>query len=217
MQRGLTLPGQQRPDDNHWNNNILAKCHWDDRLWGYACRVSEELHTHSVEDFTNPVLFQLLFMGTYNWSNEDCCNDQSTQAMRHSTIMGSHLYQVIQSLTTEVCVAWNGGGFGANWIGQHRYFVDSTNNLLATISDVWSGVVDDLKATKDEVKAIKEEYQENREKLIINQGQLSCKYNHLLNVLKGVKSTLHTQEQQISYHWGRTPIYPVGILFQNPQ
>ena len=64
---------------------------------------------------------------------------------------------------------------------------------MATISDSWSGVVNDLKATKDELKALKEGDQEKYEKLIINQGQLSHKYNHLLNILKGVESTLHTQ------------------------
>ena len=95
----------QRPDDDHWNNDILAERHWDDRLWGYACRVSEEICTRNTEDFTDPVLFQLLFMGTYDWSNKDCRNDQSTQAMHHSTLMGSCLYQVIQSLTAEVGVA----------------------------------------------------------------------------------------------------------------
>ena len=109
MRHGLTLPGQQRPDDDHWHNDILAKCYWDDRLWGYACRVSEEIRTRSAEDFTNPVLFQLLFMGTFDWDNENCCNDQSTQAMRHSTVMGSCLYDAIRLLTTEVRVVWNGG------------------------------------------------------------------------------------------------------------
>ena len=78
--------------------------------------------------------------------------------------------------------------------------MDSTNGLLATISDVWSGVVDDLKAMKDELKASKDEVKELYKKLVVNQGWLSCKYDHLLNVLKGVKSTIHMQEQQISYY-----------------
>ena len=104
MRRGLTLPGQQRPDDDRWCNDILAECHWDNRLWGYVCCVSEEIRTRSAEDFSDPVLFQLLFMGTYDWDGEDRRNDQSTQAMRHSTVMGSRLYQVIQSLTAEVRV-----------------------------------------------------------------------------------------------------------------
>ena len=88
----------------------------------------------------------------------------------------------------------------ANWIEQHHYFVDSTNNSLASISDVWSGVVDDLKVMKDELKAFKDEVKELYEKLVINQGRLSHKYDHLLNVIKGVESTLHTHEQQISYY-----------------
>ena len=104
MRCGLTLPGQQRPDDNRWHNDVLAECHWDDRLWGYACRVSKEIRTCSAEDFTDPVLFQLLFMGTYDWDGENRHNDQSTQAMCHPTVMGSRLHQAIQSLTAEVRV-----------------------------------------------------------------------------------------------------------------
>ena len=104
MRHGLMLPGQQRPDDDRWHNNILAECHWDDRLWGYACCVSEQIRTRSAEDFTDPVLFQLLFMGTYDWDNDNRRNNQSTQAMRHSTVMGSRLYDTIRSLTAEVRV-----------------------------------------------------------------------------------------------------------------
>ena len=78
--------------------------------------------------------------------------------------------------------------------------MDSTNNSLATISDVWSGIVYDLKVTKDEMKALKEEDKGIHEKLIVNQGWLTHKYNHLLNVLKEVESTLHKQEQEISYY-----------------
>ena len=78
--------------------------------------------------------------------------------------------------------------------------MDSTNGLLATISDVWSSVVNNLKVTKDEVKAMKETDREVHKKLTINQGRLACKYDHLLNILKGVESTLHTHEQQISYY-----------------
>ena len=37
-------------------------------------------------------------------------------------------------------------------------------------------------------------------KLMVNQGRLAGKYNHLLNVIKGIESTLHTLEQQISYY-----------------
>ena len=101
MRHGLTLPGQQRPDDDRWYNDTLSECHWDDRLWGYASRVSEQLRTRTEGDFTNPVLFQLLFMGTYDWDHENRRNNQSTQAMRHSTVMGSRLYDAHRSLTAE--------------------------------------------------------------------------------------------------------------------
>ena len=88
-----------------------------------------------------------------------------------------------------------GGGLRLIGLVQHRYFVDSTNNLLATISDVWSGVVNDLKAAKDDLKMSKEEIEKVHEQLMANQGCLACKYDHALNVIKGVESTLHTLEQ----------------------
>ena len=83
---------------------------------------------------------------------------------------------------------------------QHRYFVDSTNQSLATISDVWSGVIDDLKAAKDDLKNSKEEIEKVHESLMANQGCLARKHDHALNVIKGIKSTLHTHAQQISYY-----------------
>ena len=88
----------------------------------------------------------------------------------------------------------------ANWAVQHHYFVDSTNSSLATISDVWSGVANNLKVTKDELKASKDEVEETHKQLMANQGRLACKYDHLLNIIKGIESTLHTHEQQISYY-----------------
>ena len=87
-----------------------------------------------------------------------------------------------------------------NWTVQHRYFVDSTNQSLATISDVWSGVVDDLTAAKDDLKVSREEIEKVHEQLMANQGRLARKYDHLLNVIKGIESTLHKHEQEISYY-----------------
>ena len=69
----------------------------------------------------------------------------------------------------------------------------STNQSLATISNVWSGVVDDLKILKEEIEKV-------HKQLMANQGRLARKYDHLLNVVKGIESTLHTHEQQISYY-----------------
>ena len=78
--------------------------------------------------------------------------------------------------------------------------MDSTNQSLATISDVWSGVVDDLKVTKDDLKTSKEEIEKVHEQLMANQGRLARKYDHALNVIKGIELKIHTLEQQISYY-----------------
>ena len=37
------LPGEQRFDEEHWANDILNECYFDDRLWGYTIRIVEEL------------------------------------------------------------------------------------------------------------------------------------------------------------------------------
>ena len=50
------LPGEQRFSEECWINDILNKCHFDDRLWGYTIRVVEELRTRDPVVFTDGVL-----------------------------------------------------------------------------------------------------------------------------------------------------------------
>ena len=43
MLNGAILPGEQRFDEEHWANDILNKCYFDNRLWGYTIHIIEEL------------------------------------------------------------------------------------------------------------------------------------------------------------------------------
>ena len=60
--------------------------------------------------------------------------------------------------------------------------------------------MDDVKDMKGELETAKEEIKEICEKLTINQGHLTRKYDHILSVVKGIESTLHKHEQEISYY-----------------
>ena len=104
MRHGVALPGTLGLDESCWRNDALYECHWDDCLWGYTCCVAKELCVCDLQSFVDPILHQLFVTGTFDWSGENCCEAASTQAMRHSTVMGSCLFQMIQDLTTAVCV-----------------------------------------------------------------------------------------------------------------
>ena len=71
MLNGAILPGEQRFSEEHWINNILNECHFDDRLWGYTIHVVEELRTHDPVVFTNGVLYNLMRMGVMDWTGEN--------------------------------------------------------------------------------------------------------------------------------------------------
>ena len=60
--------------------------------------------------------------------------------------------------------------------------------------------MDDVKDTKGKLETTKEEIKEICEKLTVNQGCLTRKYDHILNIVKGIESTLHKQQQEISYY-----------------
>ena len=64
MVHGAILPGEQRFNKDCWADDILGECYFDDHLWGYTIRVAEEFHMHNPADFTDGVLFNLMWMGT---------------------------------------------------------------------------------------------------------------------------------------------------------
>ena len=81
MMHGVILPGEQQFNEEHWAEDILDECFFDDSLWGYIVHMVEELCTWDPAFFTNGVLFNLMQMGTVDWWNKNNCGPQSTQAM----------------------------------------------------------------------------------------------------------------------------------------
>ena len=81
MLNGAILLGEQRFSEEHWINDILNECHFDDRLWGYTIRVVKELRTRDPVVFTNGVLYNLMRMGVMDWTRENARGNQSTQAL----------------------------------------------------------------------------------------------------------------------------------------
>ena len=71
MLNGAILPGEQHFSEERWINDILNKCYFDDRLWGYTIRVVKELRTRDPVVFTNGVLYNLMRMGVMDWTGEN--------------------------------------------------------------------------------------------------------------------------------------------------
>ena len=94
MLNGVILPGEQCFSEEHWVNDILNECYFDDCLWGYTICVVEELHTCDPVVFTNGVLYNLMRMGVMDWIGENARGNQSTQAMRLAIVLASRLIQI---------------------------------------------------------------------------------------------------------------------------
>ena len=60
MLHRLVLPGEQKFDEDRWADDILNKCHFDNRLWGYTIQIIEELRTCDPAVFTDGVLYNLM-------------------------------------------------------------------------------------------------------------------------------------------------------------
>ena len=89
MLHGVILPREQRFNEEHWADDILNKCFFDNRLWGYMICIVEELQTHNPTIFTDGVLYNLMRMGIMDWTRENMRMNQSTQAMCLATALAS--------------------------------------------------------------------------------------------------------------------------------
>ena len=102
MLHGAILPGEQRFDEEHWANDILNECYFDNRLWGYTIRVVEELRVRDPAVFTNGVLYNLMRMGVMDCTGENARGNQSTQAMRLATALASWIIWIANADRTNV-------------------------------------------------------------------------------------------------------------------
>ena len=96
------LPGEQRFNEERWADDILDKCFFDDRLWGYTICVMEELRTRDPAVFTDGVLYNLMRMGVMDRTGENVRINQSTQAMRLATALASQIIQIANADCADV-------------------------------------------------------------------------------------------------------------------
>jgi len=62
-------------------NDILAECHYDNWLWGFAIRTAETWRTSDRDTWRDPVLALLFRMGSFDWEGEDKLMNQAKQAV----------------------------------------------------------------------------------------------------------------------------------------
>ena len=80
-------PDIERFDEDQWIDDTLSEAHSDDRLWGFMIWISEQLRRRVPGEYGDDVLYQLLCMGVFDWTDENHQTNALTQAMRHSTAM----------------------------------------------------------------------------------------------------------------------------------
>ena len=101
MQRRTIPAGERVGSDARWERDVLPECHNNNTLWGYAIRNSDVLHQER-ESVNDPVLFNLLRMGIYNWRGVNTLQNQAVQAVRWSSAMIMRVLQHVK-LEKQVC------------------------------------------------------------------------------------------------------------------
>ena len=102
MLNGVILPGEQRFNEERWAEDILNKCDDDDHQWGYTIHIVKELRTCDLAVFTDRVLYNLMQMGVMDWDGENVQMNQSTQAMRFTTVIASRIIWIANTDHTNV-------------------------------------------------------------------------------------------------------------------
>ena len=102
MQHGTIPAGECVGSDARWERDVLPKCHNDNTLWGYVIRNSDVLHQER-ESVNDPVLFNLLRMGIYDWREVNALQNQAVQAVRWSSAMIMRVLQRVFKLEKQVC------------------------------------------------------------------------------------------------------------------
>ena len=71
----------------------------NDRLWANMIRAHYNLLALDKETLNNPVLYNLLKAGVLDWEKPNARLNQSTQAIRHSTVV--HMRMLVKHLQLE--------------------------------------------------------------------------------------------------------------------
>ena len=102
MQWEMIPAGEHVGSDAHWDRDVLPECHNDDTLWGYAICNLDVLHQER-ENIHDPVLFNLLRMGIYDWRGVNALQNQAIQAVHWSSATIMHVLQCVFWLEEQVC------------------------------------------------------------------------------------------------------------------
>jgi hypothetical protein len=85
-----------------WKRDSFPELYNDDFLWASAAREWEILKKVPKSTINDPVLTRALDIGILDWTDENVRQVQSTQAMRHGTVVGSRLLAKIIALEQRV-------------------------------------------------------------------------------------------------------------------
>ena len=85
-----------------WKNDHFPQCFFEDHLWCYMCRASEELRVEWKDHLHDPVLYNLLRMGIFDWKGANVRPNASIPAMRFSTALATRLLPRILELEKKV-------------------------------------------------------------------------------------------------------------------
>jgi len=83
-------------------NDILAECHYDDRLWGFAIRTAETWRTSDRDTWRDPVLALLFRMGSFDWEGEDKLMNQAKQAICLGTATSVRIWNRVVEIQERV-------------------------------------------------------------------------------------------------------------------
>ena len=144
MLSGVILPGEQWFNKEHWANDILNECHYDDCIWGYTICIVEELCTRGPAVFTNGVLFNLMRMGVNNWTKENAQGNQSTQAMRLVTALASWIIRITNTNQAKGVKDYQDSASSFEDIDEHEgleEFAEGSENGKFLLQTTWVPVL----------------------------------------------------------------------------
>ena len=73
--------------------DVFTNLHNNNALWAFACRMLSDFDNWKFTNCNDPVMIRLFHMGLFDWKDEDNRLHQTTQAMRHGTVLAGCLFQ----------------------------------------------------------------------------------------------------------------------------
>ena len=91
------IPGDESLDamacHQRWYWDSFQELHNDDALWAMNMRMSFAFADWRLMLLNDPTLLHLFRMGLFDWEGEDNRLHQTTQAMRHLTLLAGQIFE----------------------------------------------------------------------------------------------------------------------------